>query len=301
MKLPICLLLLVFVMVKPRAFARASYCHWVHRSPSDVLPVRPADLLIHPGLRKIGMREFRKHYGDRYDEFAQTFYSEFPFSRNKGLQFLKAIRLLHPQLEELVYEPGIVLRLDQFIRFIREHPGLGPYEALNLFKEHLGTRRFYRALALDPESALALQTRPGPLLSKSLFQKLGRNEPLKVVAYSLNEDMKKQVSKANGEFLLSISAIPEVSIAVAQQVLAQEPSQNKSIYLIAIDVPVLDTLPLDSLDYYGPANISLINKATGAMKQLKYDESLESFLLFGIETGEILEVQKVEGSYELRF
>ncbi|MBY0384376.1 hypothetical protein K2X05_04385, partial [bacterium] len=54
----------------------------------------------------------------------------------------------------LAADPGLMMRLSEFEEFIANNPNLktmDPWEVRKIFSNHLGTKKFFRALALTPE------------------------------------------------------------------------------------------------------------------------------------------------------
>ena len=86
--------------------------------------------------------------------------AEARYGAEAGMASLNKIRTaLGPGYDVLVSDPGIVMRLDDFLAFSAKQDlkALKPWELRELYSQHLGTAKVYRGLALTEEQAKAVQ------------------------------------------------------------------------------------------------------------------------------------------------
>src|SRR5690348_3070031 len=75
------------------------------------------------------------------------------YGESVGASALARLRQMGHGFEELISDPGIVLRLDDFEKFLSSQPKSNAWDSREKYRMHLGTTRVYRALALTPEMA----------------------------------------------------------------------------------------------------------------------------------------------------
>lgn len=265
-------------------------------------PVQVAALQNLGSARIRGISEFKKKYEERYEDFALDFYSHQNSSENIGLQFLKNVEKINPNLKELIYHPGIVIRTADFIDFISTRSSLTAAQAMVQFRNHLGSKIFYRALYI-PESDVALfKNNKINMLSRGLHNAYQYDSTInfkKLNRYNLFSDLDIQFKSARGFLPLSITVFPEVALSVAQMIKTNWPEPQREIYLFKLEIPILDTIAIDLSKKH---RITIYKDDFEHLEGLDYNQDVESFILFGVESTEIKEITKPDASrYEFKF
>jgi len=247
------------------------------------------------------------------DTFAEERYGIEP-----GKNALRRLRKLNPRFEELIADPGLVIRLKRFEEFIRANNFslMDPWLARERFSEALGHKVLYRALVLTNEEYRAILAKGmgSPRTLTETF--LGPGE--------IWEDLKglylmKVAGIDRDSPILSLTEIPDVAKAAASAFLYKfrrpilgifDPKRDKSkaIYMFTVKVPELDIIFPEAAHLLAPpiieshmvGQILRVHSPRGKASYV-YDPSVESLVLFKIGPEEILSSQRVNGRYSYQF
>lgn len=261
-----------------------------------------ARLFYHRDVADAVSGNFERFAGDRYG-----------FG---GVRALSALESLGPQFRELIADPGIALRAENFKQFVI---GSGleraePWAARELFSQYLGTRTVYRALNLTAaDHANIMRNGMDSALLRSSDDVVVQ---LKVL---MNESLSSHVSRRvrpqtsnSRDPLMSVSGDPTIAAAASSQARVNEvftPLQSgnifgffagsmmqplKSTYLYTIKIPEIDLI-------YSGLNKNILpvrydsrklKMSVGSLTSLPktFDFSnpiVESFILIRVEPHEI--------------
>jgi Flp pilus assembly pilin Flp len=176
-----------------------------------------------------------------------------------GLASLGKIRgALGARYEVLVSDPGIVMRLDDFLAFAAKQDlaSMAPWELRELYSKHLGTANVYRGLALTEDQAKAMQTegmfagylRPDATGNAAWSQ----GDPFSQNFYSM---MKERIHGGGWgpisaapnqpvmDALMSVTYQEDVALLVTGGLVKQIGRPDVKMYIYRIDLPKLDLLP----------------------------------------------------------
>lgn len=236
------------------------------------------------------------------------------FKYEKSLEVLKTE---YPQLVNILYHPGVFFRLDDFIEFIKSYPHATVVEALDLYAKHLGKKVYYRALYLDEKTAQAFMKRKKNILANNMYidrkgiakypdywyeyKPAVKSRPISFSDYtdSLYDNIVDHVLNRSSKFVLSVTELPEVALAVGQMLKSENPTEDKKVYLAKILVPAINVIPnLKKEDHAFLLNIRLNNKLV--MKKIDVsDDRVESFMFFGIDRHDIVDFSENDTPYTL--
>ena len=255
--------------------------------------------LLKPSASREGSRIAFISEAARMVENAQSF--SLQRYGKEGPKLLKRLEKLNPHFAALIVDPGLVLRLDQFEKFVKQnhYSKLDPWELRRLFSKSLGSRRVYRALSLSEEEVEQMKTMGMKSKLINVFDDYVKDKNPKWVNYELNANLNKQVIDraaypAAYDSLLSVTEMPEVGIAVSKRYL----EANKNVYLFELEVPELDILYQKQkglLDYAEGANRYYLRLTRGShVEEYPYaDRKTESFILYQVNASEIKSVKKI--------
>jgi hypothetical protein len=230
-------------------------------------------------------------------------------------------------LSELIVDPGIVMRLDNFEHFtenyLRQPPHAGdpeklsPMDLRNRFSTSLGSEITYRALALTPEqyesikhsgirSAFLRADKQNEVLNNDLLQPYF-SKSLNPFTSSMLTLLSNRIrgGMAAWDPLISVTSYPEVAIAATKAYLQRNPASSTRIYLFKLKVPKLDIYSRsDAPDSLLPFGWKLSQKVSYEVKYKEKksktfdarDPGFESFLDLKISPSEIVESSAVEAS-----
>lgn len=260
---------------------------------------------LRSGLREISepnpsrsdlLRSAARQAKGKYKQFAEQRYEA------EGVRALSALEKLNPKWQVLVTDPGLMFRVDEFVKFAnsKKLTDLGPWEAREVFSQHLGDRVVYRGIAITGDEAAEIQKLG--MGSGALRQDLDiLNSP-----YSLYiEVMNRLAGVTKTDRLLSVSDYPDLAAAVAKRHgfgrMGYRPGLDRGVYVFKLKVPELDLIYLEKGHPFLPLPksaeknmISVRNPKGKVSASYPLDRKVESFVFFRAEPSEILEVKRVE-------
>ncbi|MES2768158.1 MAG: hypothetical protein V4596_03350 [Bdellovibrionota bacterium] len=253
-------------------------------------------------------------FDSNFFDYGKSFYGQ------HGVTAFEKLNTLNHKFAQLIVDPGVVLRLDEFIRFVKQKKLLStdPWEAREVFSKSLGTKKIYRALALTDSQAIEIS-------NYGMHSAVVRFDKKNIHEFAIEKDRRGKFIQVNSreqmtfnahllEMIrrggnsqktrtLSVSEHPEVSLAVAYEKIRYKNIDNKSIYLFELEVPNIDLLYpsmklglKEEYDYINSLHIELyieINSAQGKAKRIPNDNSAEQFILYSASPQEIKSVRKV--------
>lgn len=235
--------------------------------------------------------------------FLNRFYGE-ELAHHFTLQLTK----IHPDLAPLLFDAGVLHHLPQFIEFLysrldshltaQSGGPIDPWQLRQEFSTFLGTKKVFRAITLTKSELSTVR-------SSGIESLLLRNKTYKRWHYFyffLNEtynahSLGVESERAENSYLLSISEIDEVSVAVANTFR----DHDKDVYLFELDIPVLDILPLGDktsfiLPSLDPPKILHLTYESHSTKEkdVPFSRQLESFIMLRIEPHEIVSITRID-------
>lgn len=270
-------------------------------------------LVAHPELKTLSRRsELYKTKAALIGDlkvWAKVFYKSY------GAVIINKLTILGDEFPQLVVDPGIVMRLSEFTRFVRDNKLLNsdPWKAREKFSQFLGNKTVYRSVSVDDEDAeniLKNGMKSDLLRNANLLHDLyifdNRGVPFSEKIHSIDEALvMRQSSGANPvdvqeSYLLSVTDYPEVGNAVALSFL----KPGKKVMLATLSIPVLDIV-------YPSANFGFGNYFLDLMiikARIFYEivptkekafavnagSNLESFVFYNIHPEEIVSFTSVQ-------
>ena len=218
-------------------------------------------------------------FSQRLDHFAKRRYAG--RGANHGGRLLTDLRKIDPSLEVLIVDPGLALRMDQFISFAKKHKKAHPqtlyypWELRDQFSQSLGMTTVYRSLALN-ETEANIIAKEG-LLPRVLREPHTEKQVcLQYLTQNLQEVFSDRVdnnTNAQNDTLQSVTSYNSIGNSVADSF---RNARHPVIYEFEIKLPKLDLLSPDGQIMY---------------KLNPYSSAVESFVPLKIEPSEITGVQ----------
>ncbi|MBL7714352.1 MAG: hypothetical protein JNL01_02725 [Bdellovibrionales bacterium] len=225
---------------------------------------------------------------------------------------------LGPNFRSLIVDPGIVLRMDEFVAFVQAQ-GLTDssdvWMVREKFSKHLGKKRVYRALALNPADVQAIEAHG---ILSSTFRNNGEDDeyPLIESLFSMALGRIRQMAPDSDPYL-SVTDYPDVALAATWPYrfsgkknflgITRAVENGKKVYLMTLDVPVLDLLEPGKnpdrpthflgLAIFEPGNQLLIKNGSDK-KTYPFDHQVESFVMYSIDRSEIVSIEKDERPFQ---
>jgi hypothetical protein len=218
-------------------------------------------------------------------------------------QVLKALETYPQNFKDLLADQGILNHADEFIAFLKTCAtckSMDPWEVRRLASKAIGTKTMYRGAFLSEQIAQKIKQEgftarifdTSSARDKNLIQALTSPYP-----QQLEQHMRDTAKSA----LISVSAHPEVSIAVARK-FAEGDTKNQAVYLFKLEIPKLDLLHHENFDR--PEWITereetreldafYVTGKKGEVLLFEDGPELESLVLFRILPSEIVEMKKV--------
>lgn len=234
----------------------------------------------------------------RHSTFTESerWYFQWRYDLDFGPDAWLKLKSLGVEFAELGTDPGLVQRLDSFIRFVKKRnlSKEDPWKARKLFAESLGYKKAYRALALSP-------TEYEQVIREGLHSRVLRNE--NILDSMFTENLSHRVlnrilgQEPEGDSFLSITDYPEIAEAVAARYAT--PEQGKKVYLFELKVPVIDTIFISQngpfrMGYYSKDIVTKKIVLLPSMKNFSFDAKAESFVMYKIEPSEIIGAKEVD-------
>lgn len=206
-------------------------------------------------------------------------------------------KLRAKQLDPLVVDPGVVLRLDEVLAFPAK-PGEDPWLVRERFSAKLGKVRIYRGLAVTPEELASIN-------AKGILAASKRGTEPVPPKHLLDQMIGHLVGIAGpADTMLSISYDPNISRCVAAMYRGKE--QQKTVHVWTVEMPLLDVLAIEAPHALCPAvePASLeCDKRRGEITPATrlaacrnfYDPKIESFVQSRIDPSEFVEVKPETG------
>jgi hypothetical protein len=230
------------------------------------------------------------------------------YRKENGARAIAQLKRLGLRFEQLVVHPGLVTRMSQFTRFVKRK-GLqhaGPERALDAFREFLGTKIVYRALALPPggvEEVLANGIESGEARADGRYLRFMATPRKDQMRWDLENGAPVDLPRAihlrirggdNHDELLSVGEIPEAAIAAA----GAFADDDRRIELFKLRVPALDVFHTGSSksvlpDMEGPMTLRL-NPSKNEIRYSYPNPAVESFILYKIGPEEIVDHQTID-------
>jgi hypothetical protein len=225
-----------------------------------------------------------------------------------GARAVEELKQLSPGFERLVIHPGLVTRLSEFKKFVKDKDleGAEPKRALDAFRDFLGTKLVYRALALPPggvEEVLAhgmdsIQARAEGWRLQYLAtppEDRQRWELENGAPYHLADIIDERVSGSGRDVLLSVGELPNVAIAAA----GNYAPDKKGVTLFTLRVPTLDVFHPGASDSVLPSKevpprTLILNGSKNETRYAFPNPAVESFMLYKIGPEEIVEHQTID-------
>ncbi len=197
-----------------------------------------------------------------------------------GSRALTLLNALGPDFGDLIADPGLVLRIDEFVAFAKEHVYANPWEARSAFSQSLGTAHVFRALALTPD--MAATTNKLGLVATYIREegKELRASGADPYTHNIFSMMKERWRNADGSLVATSPELPaidslmsvtynlDIAKIVAGQIVKALWVPEIKMYIYEIEIPVIDLLAR-------PGD----------------DGQIESFVLFRIYRDEITSIQ----------
>ncbi len=281
------------------------------------------DLIYGRNIRYLGIYELARVYKFDFSAFAKAYYRD--KKNNIGMNFLKVIEKINPDLRNLVFHPGIVLRQAEFFEFLEKNPfySRSSEMAYKEFKKHFGTEKYFRALVLTENEYLNLTEKKENMLPKNL-QLINRHAPdisdqvvlsdnsdshfsakenisfenINLKEKGLFEMAEDQFSHSFSKLLFSVSKIKELAISVGLSVYySQGPAirAKRSIYIFELQLPQLDALFFQKLS---SETVAVFDNSFNIYYKAAYSPDVESFVFVGINQSEIISSRKVDPEVE---
>lgn len=206
-------------------------------------------LIDFPNLKSISRRTeiYRTKAGliNNIESWAKVFYE------GRGFRAYNKLHLLGDQFTKLLVDPGIVMRLEEFIRFVRDNnlKKEDPWEIREKFSKHLGNKTVYRSISVDKEKVknLFVEGLSSDLLRESnlledIYSFNGFGKPVRRPRHSINELFWYRSSSNSNPIgvshspILSVTNYPDVADAVAFSFL----KEGQSLIRARLSIPVLD-------------------------------------------------------------
>ena len=234
--------------------------------------------------------------GEDVRTFATRRYGDKP-----GTSALGRLRRLGSGFEELIADPGLVIRIKEFERFVHDQR-LGnedSWAAREKFSAHLGKRVVYRALVLDEKEYREVlkngMKSTAALKHPPLDENHGRS--------SLQKTFTAKLYGSTDSPLLSVTELPDVAKAAAFRFLQNDPAgSTKTIRLFTITIPELDVLYPEKTDPERPPVMAdphvgwpMTIYSPHDAHQYIYDRKVESLVLYGIGPEEIVASESIPG------
>ena len=150
----------------------------------------------------------------------------------------------------LLFNPGIVLYLNEFIEFLKTEKRLrvseneeevksdsDPWEIHDQFKQYLGYETFYRAMAIGDSETIEFIKKNG-----ILSRKYRNDQSLDEIKDSLQHEYTKKINVKKNTYLISITKYPQVANLVALRYVNSSKNINIRIINYKLKVPKLDVL-----------------------------------------------------------
>jgi hypothetical protein len=250
-----------------------------------------------------------RHVKD-YQKFAVTRYGHPPMEQwtelthaQKAHSFLRG---LGRGYQELLVDPGLVMRFERFKRFValRQKQGKlpGPWTLRDEFARSLGTRTVYRSLALTPAQYETIRARGMGSRARRGGRDLNRLMMTAENFISARIRERGDRKKVSSDPLLSVSEFPQAAVAAA----CEYETRGKRVYLFKLRVPEIDLIyeefanpkpfrfPLHNLEHVlNGAGMTITSKRGRRKELLPLGRKLESFLHWKIDRAEIVSSCKV--------
>ncbi len=171
-----------------------------------------------------------------------------------GAKALSLLQELGPHFDSLVSDPGLVLRVDDFVAFAKKHAYVNPWEAREAYSKYLGKARVFRALALTPEMAQAVSKRG--LLATYLRDEGHelRKSPADPYAHNIFSMMRERWRNGSEDIVASSPELPpidsllsvtynlKIAKLVAGGIVKSLRMPEVKMYIYEIEIPVIELM-----------------------------------------------------------
>jgi hypothetical protein len=267
------------------------------------------DFLSHPGA----------HSREEYYQAAAKVVRVSSFIHEQGIDKYPVYAKLSPLLEKLgpeyralFLDPGIVSHGDELAGFLAKNSGHAwkdPWELRRAFSDALGTKTMFRGMALTAAEAEKLRT--GGLaagyLRQERFEGFVRN-----LGTPYEAQLKRHVSGNTTQSMFqSVTSYKEVAAAVGKRRLESVSApKDGALYVFRLEVPKLDLVEFSSDGYrpsttyggsFGKPIFSVRFGDRTVADKIAGGSELESFVFYGLQPGEIKDVEKIEDARKWMF
>jgi hypothetical protein len=230
-----------------------------------------------------------------------------------GHKVLRRLRELFPDYQALAVDPGVISRFNLFMTFAKELKRQNvlptdPWKARDLFTKKLGTKIYYRAIAINEEDLAEVHPKNG-LDSKLLWNSsaMTKVEMKSSWGAELSKGWQQIIRDRFGRVvqlaerdkfspLLSISDYPDMAVGIANSNYGD--STKDAVLLVEVEIPQLDVIePSNNAYFKFPTFVrffgSLIGLnseshfSDGRINSYPYDHRVESLTFYRILPEEI--------------
>lgn len=219
------------------------------------------------------------------------------------------VREQYPEASQLSLDPGFVTHLPEFVTFLRSaNLGTQNYSTLRAaFKEYLGYKMMWRGMVVTEEQAERIKREGIP----SLFLNANAEVPLSIENFEATvlsvyfSDLVEVHFHGENPYspLVSVSSHEDVAIVMGKHFGKKPKSPERELYLFQIRVPEIDIIYYTSHAVKRPTKLATLGDGrerqlsislNGKSATYPWDRHVESYVLYKIDSHEIVEITKPE-------